>query len=531
MALTEFRSIDGSGNNLAHPELNKAGAPIDRIGPAHYADGISIPIEGVNPRTVSNIVVGQGDAETPNKFGYSGMMYAFGQFVDHDRDLTPSDGVHDISIHVPAGDPTLPDGSIIPLTRVQVEAGTGGGTHTPATPVNAITGWLDLSQVYGSSSEKLASLKAADGMHLATSAGNNLPIGPDGQFMAGDVRAAENPDLTALQTLFMREHNFQADQLHAQHPDWTPDQVFENARAINIGEYEHIVFDEFLPKLVGKHGIPTYHGYDANADVTVSAEFAGAAFRFGHSIVSNEISKVDNAGHLTESTDLLDSFFVPPAAFEANGGADALLRHLTDDVHPALDVRIVDSLRNFLADPPAAIDLASTNIQRGHDMGLGTLNDTRMALGLQPYHNFEQITTDKATVEAMKVAYGNDINKVDLWTGGLAEKSGPPGQGGELGQTFGAIVAQDFAGVRDGDRFWYEKALDTKIVSQIKATTLGDLMLHDTDTTASFLKPHTDVFKSLDTTQSVADHHHHGSHGMGHPAQAALEHFHHFDLL
>jgi Animal haem peroxidase len=34
------------------------------------------------------------------------------------------------------------------------------------------------------------------------------------------VRAQENPGLTALQTLFVREHNYQVDQLHQEHPNW-----------------------------------------------------------------------------------------------------------------------------------------------------------------------------------------------------------------------------------------------------------------------------------------------------------------------
>jgi peroxidase len=48
---------------------------------------------------------------------------------------------------------------------------------------------------------------------MKTSAGNNLPIVDTAQgpaFAAGDVRAQENPDLTAL-PLFVREHNYQVD--------------------------------------------------------------------------------------------------------------------------------------------------------------------------------------------------------------------------------------------------------------------------------------------------------------------------------
>ena len=61
----EFRSIDGSGNNLTDPGINMAGTDFTRIGQAHYADGISVPLGGPNPRTISNLVVGEGDVARP----------------------------------------------------------------------------------------------------------------------------------------------------------------------------------------------------------------------------------------------------------------------------------------------------------------------------------------------------------------------------------------------------------------------------------------------------------------------------------
>ncbi len=36
----EFRTIDGSGNNLDRPELNAPGTAFARIGPARFADGV-----------------------------------------------------------------------------------------------------------------------------------------------------------------------------------------------------------------------------------------------------------------------------------------------------------------------------------------------------------------------------------------------------------------------------------------------------------------------------------------------------------
>src|SRR5271166_1052006 len=65
--------------------------------------------------------------------------------------------------------------------------------------------FLDLSQVYGSDAATAASLRNADGTMKTQDGG--LPIASDSQFMGGDVRASENPDLTSLDVLFVREHN------------------------------------------------------------------------------------------------------------------------------------------------------------------------------------------------------------------------------------------------------------------------------------------------------------------------------------
>ena len=150
--------------------LNAAGTEFGRIGEAHFADGISVPLGGNNPRTISNLVVGAGDPDVANPEGVSAFMYAWGQFIDHDMTLTRTDGVNDISVVVPAGDPVLPAGTIIPITRAVIDPTTGAGTSNPAMAVNSNTAWLDASMVYGSSAATAASLRTADG-HMKTSAG------------------------------------------------------------------------------------------------------------------------------------------------------------------------------------------------------------------------------------------------------------------------------------------------------------------------------------------------------------------------
>ena len=470
-----YRSLDGSGNNLTNTGLNALGADFSRLGPAHFSDGISaLRTDLPNARTISNGVVA-GNGATPNKEGLSGMMYAWGQFIDHDINLTLSDGVNHIDIAVPSGDPVL--GGSISMTRSVIDPLTGVAGK-PATTTNNVSGWLDGSMVYGSDATTAASLRDANG-YLLTSAGNNLPI-VNGAFVAGDFRVSENPDLTALQTLFLREHNRQVDKLKLAHPDWSGNQLYDQARAIVSAEIARITYNEFLPHLLGANAIKAYKGYKAGVDARLSEEFAGAAFRFGHSIVSANLEKTDEQGNeIGTAVTLKEAFFQAPADFIANSGADGLLRHLSGDLSNALDVHIVDDLRNFLFGPAAGMDLAAINIQRGRDLGLGTLNETRLALGLKAYTSFEAISSDATTAAALKAAYG-DVNKVDLWIGGLAETHLA---GAMVGHTFGLIISKQFEALRDGDRLWYQnQGFDGATLKEIESTTLSSLILKDTNT-------------------------------------------------
>src|SRR3954453_5711537 len=485
MAL-QFRTIDGSNNNLDAPAMNQTDTDFARLGPPNFADGFDSMTTGPNPREISNIVVAQPDAGEngpylvdDNGVALSGMMYAWGQFIDLDLERQGTGTGTDISIPIPAGDPLAP-GSI-PMTRVAIDPATGVAGH-PAAAINTVTGWLDGSQIYGSDAATASQLRTADG-HMKVSAGDNLPIvnTPRGDaYAAGDVRAQENPDLTALQTLFVREHNYQVDQLHKEHPTWSGDTLYETAKAITTAEMVNITYSEFLPHLLGKDAIEPYHGYDSTIDPRITEEFEGAAYRFGHSIVSDEISAINNIGAFTSEQTLAQSFFEDTATFKATG-ADGLLRHLSGDLANPLDAHIVDGLRNLLFDPPDGMDLAAINIQRGHDLGLGTLNQTREALGLAPYTSFDQFSSDPATAAAFEKAYGS-IDAVDLWAGGLAEDHAP---GAVIGPTFGRIIGDQFAALRDGDRYYFENQnFDRQTISEVKNTTLSDLILRNTDTTA-----------------------------------------------
>jgi peroxidase len=151
----------------------------------------------------------------------------------------------------------------------------------------------------------------------------------NGNFVAGDARVMENPELTATQTLFMREHNFWVAQLHGDHANLSGDQLFNMARDIVTGEYQHVIYSEYLPALIGTDLGP-YPDFDPTVDGQVTQEFSTAAFRVGHSQVSDTQSGIDNQDNNVFTEPLSRAFFNTPAQDEANG-IDPLLRNLSSD--------------------------------------------------------------------------------------------------------------------------------------------------------------------------------------------------------
>ena len=65
------------------------------------------------------------------------------------------------------------------------------------------------------------------------------------------MRVNEQVELTAIHTLWMREHNRVALRLHSINPQWDDERLFQESRRIVIAELQHIAYNEFLPVLLG----------------------------------------------------------------------------------------------------------------------------------------------------------------------------------------------------------------------------------------------------------------------------------------
>src|SRR5262245_54600169 len=157
MSASIYRTIDGTGNNLLHPDWGSTDEQLIRVAPAEYADGVSTPAGADRPgaREVSNALAAHSDEDTQNDRDLTAYIYVWGQFLDHDLDLTrASSPAQAFNIPVPAGDPSFdPTGTgtqVIPLLRSVFDPATGTGAGNPRQQINQITAWIDGSMIYGS---------------------------------------------------------------------------------------------------------------------------------------------------------------------------------------------------------------------------------------------------------------------------------------------------------------------------------------------------------------------------------------------
>jgi peroxidase len=482
VAALETRSIDGSSSHETNIDWGSVGQQMLRLTDANYTDGIgSVATDLPNARAISNSVAQQTE-DMPNSFGLSDMFWVWGQFIDHDFTLTGSEGFEFAPIVVPAGDsdfdPTGTGEAVIPFTRAGFVDGTGATSARQYS--NKITAFIDASMVYGSDAETAASLRGDGGTLLLTD--NNLLIETEtGGVLAGEVRAAENVALTSMHTLFAREHNLWVDRLARQDPSMSSDELYDAARIIIEAEIQAITYNEFLPLLLGEDAITDYAGYNPDVNPGISIEFATAAFRFGHSLLSSSIQRLDRDGDTIAAGNLsLSEAFFNPSEIAENGGIDPLLRGLADGMAQELDTHIVEDVRSFLFGAPGSggLDLAALNIERGRDLGVASYNDLREALGLQRAADFSDITSDATLAAQLAGVYGS-VDQVDAWIGGLAEDSTGSGIVGEL---FATILLDQFLRLRDGDPFWSQGLdLPQAQIDALWSTTLADVIERNTD--------------------------------------------------
>jgi hypothetical protein len=531
---TGYESLDGTGNNAAHPTWGATGTDLIRLTAAAYGDGISTPaLSGdLSARQISNLINSQTDPADPTSElnitdgnNLSDFGYAFGQFMDHDMDLT-LDGGSSLPITTTADDPI----GTLPFTRSQYDPATGTSTSNPRQQTTDVTAYLDLSQVYGSDAATAAALRTFSGGLLKTSPGNMLPylnstyftaaqlaafnsvaggmqdesgVPTTALFATGDVRGDENLELTALETLFVRNHNLLASKLQKEHPQWTDEQLYQEARKLNIAGYQSMIYNQYLPALLGANAVSKYTGYKPNVDPAISNEFSTVAFRMGHSMVSPSIARDGNDGSAVAAEVPLSDDFFDPYLLNPTGATDPYTGLAATDIGPvlkgeadgngqAMDTMVVNEIRNLLfGNGAGGDDLIARDIQRGRDNGIGTYNQLRTQLGLPAVTSFAQITPDTTVQAELAAAYPGGVNTIDAFEGGLAETHVP---GSDVGPLFQRILVDQFTRLRDGDRFYFQNESLNADELALLGTTDTLTKVIEANTAVTHLQPNAFVF-------------------------------------
>ena len=501
----ENRTFTGQGNNLLQTEWGSSENQVLRQTTVNYADGFS-EINDANlpsPRVISNYIFDQSDNIFAS-YNLSDYVWVFGQFLKHDITLVEFDNREPVFLEIPLDDEHFAPSESIVTSRNKAIPGTGDALGNPRQYSNLVSSFIDGSAVYGSDVERAEWLRdqGGDGK-LKVSNGNLMPwntttgelsddvllsapeMTDDTRsltklYVAGDVRANENPLLIGMHTLFVREHNRTCDELRINHPNWTGDQIYHRARKY-VGAYiQNITFSEWLPAM----GVilPDYSSYRDYIDPTVSNVFSAAAIKIGNTLINSNIIRMDNEGlEINQGNIQLKDAFFNPFATEIAGGIDPYFKGMGTQVIQELDCKVIDDHRNFLFGTPGSggLDMASINIFRGRDRGISDYNTLRLDYGLPQVAEFSDFVATVEDQELLNQVY-NSVDNIDAWVGMLAERHMT---GSIFGELINRIFEDQFQRLRDGDRFYFEidPVFTESDIIEIKSTKLHDILTRNTN--------------------------------------------------
>ncbi|KAK3611208.1 hypothetical protein CHS0354_009465 [Potamilus streckersoni] len=389
-------------------------------------------------------------------------------------------------IYVPTSDAFFADGTCMNVPRSAPALDRNCNTPTgPRQQVNKITSYIDGSNVYGSSAAELIKLRNPNSPeYMAVTDGNNLPPNNDTSACtltvqgescsnAGDSRVNVVPSLGSYHTLFVQEHNRIVNLLKGL--GWTdPEELFQEARKINIAQIQHITYNEFLSWLLTRTVLQQnnliitgsrttfFTGYDPTINTDIANDF-GIAYRIGHTWIPSQMKLQTDFPETSDINDpdvknIEDTYHNPHMLYmRGRTGSNRLVKWLTEGRCPRTDRLLEDGARNklFLKNG-VSFDLAALNINRGREHGIPPYWKYRTELCgetlVDPSSWSSMTLHDNITIALLKSVYQSPMD-IDLWTGAITESISTA----VIGQTLTCIFLAQFKALRNGDRYWFER--------------------------------------------------------------------------
>ena len=260
------RTADGSFNDLAKPWMGMVDTRFARNAPLAQTFGENPPdLYDPNPRAISRDLLARRDFIPATSVNL--LLPAWLQFMVHDW---LSHGVNDPKdphlLPLPPGD-DWPQTSVSILRTCSDKQRTAADEGRPATVRNMVTHWWDGSQMYGSDAamqERTRSRSPARSpvgmlangkLHLDET--GHLPLDPEAADKDQEFAAVNGNwwiGLSAMHTLFTREHNAIVDRLAIEYPAKDGEWLFQKARLINAALIIKIHATEWTPALLHDRG-------------------------------------------------------------------------------------------------------------------------------------------------------------------------------------------------------------------------------------------------------------------------------------
>uniref|UniRef100_A0A2M4DQF3 Putative oxidase/peroxidase n=1 Tax=Anopheles darlingi TaxID=43151 RepID=A0A2M4DQF3_ANODA len=549
-----YRTLDGSCNNLQNPSWGAANTVYERLIAADYGDGVKSPRKATNgadlpsARTISMKLFGDENVLEP---AFTLLSMQFGQLVAHDMgfirggaDILPCcSGGKLVSNPVPrcypipvaSDDPVMGSAGVqcLDFLRTITDCDTvpsSCSNNKKAEQINSATSFLDLSLVYGNSVEENTPLRQFTGglMKVERRNGSDWPPrnpqssdacvlnnADDACYLTGDARANLSPHLAILHITFFREHNRIAKQLGLLNPPWNDEKLFQEARRINIAEYQQIVYYEWLPNFLGwenmeERGIidekdEATNFYQADVNPTTLNSNANAAFRYFHSAAIGHL-QLASENRTSDGDITFTDHTLNPNILEAPCKYAQLSRGMSTQQMGKVDRNIDYELKNnfFKFGGPVGSDLRSIDIQRARDHGLPSYNKFRKWCKLKKIKSFADLGSrlNSPKLPALFASVYTSVEDVELTVAGFFEEHLENSQAGE---TFQCILEEQFYRTRVGDRFFFETndkylSFSYNQLSQIRKATMARVLC---DNTVGLEGMQPDAFLSLSSTNTV----------------------------
>ncbi|CAG4952846.1 unnamed protein product [Parnassius apollo] len=386
-------------------------------------------------------------------------------------------------IEVPTDDLHLRRSNVrcLNLTRAITYQALGCAPNSlPPERINTSPPLLDLSSLYGNdqlsvnrSRQMRGGLLRADVIKGKEWPPNGNPVcflnQPPRETRCHDSGHFSINSLVGIQLLGIwqyRNHNYLARILQQINPCWDDQTLFTVARDINIAYYQHIVYYELMPALMGHEFLlrnniiyNTYghvDDYDDSLEPRVSIEYVMGT-RWFHSIQEGRLQLYSKEGRLLDELAMVDYSLRPGGMMINNtfeGATQGSFRQPCADVDYLVDPDVGERILGPLQ---FASDVTASDINKGRDMGLPSYNKYRQYCGLPVAKTFDDLYNwmpkDQVDVLARTYEYIDDL---DLMAGILAEK---PMHGAIMGPTLACIMADQLLRWRRADRFWYENSI------------------------------------------------------------------------